>query len=284
MVSEPRLPTVDVLVVGALTIDHFTDGSSAPGGSVLHATRVAAATGLSVAVVTQAASEPEARAGLSELAQLGVVHAERVRSSLAFTHAETNGVRRLTLDAPAAPFSCPARPLFPRVVLYGPVAAEYGAGLGGQVYDGAFRAAILQGWLRSLDPGAAIRALPLSSLGSVLVERLASFDLLVASEEDLSAVAAGAGEQLSAVRAVFGPHPILAVTGGARGAWLEEGDGTRVHLTPARVISGIPMTGAGDGFAAVMAASLSSGLDLEEAGARATAAAVSYLERRLEVS
>ena len=34
-------PPLDLLVVGSLTIDRFADGSLAPGGSVLHATRSA---------------------------------------------------------------------------------------------------------------------------------------------------------------------------------------------------------------------------------------------------
>ena len=68
----PRQPrkAIELLVVGALTIDRFPDGSAAAGGSVLHATRAAARARASITVVTAAGPEPEAQSALSELKML----------------------------------------------------------------------------------------------------------------------------------------------------------------------------------------------------------------------
>ena len=49
------------------------------------------------------------------------------------------------------------------------------------------RAAILQGWLRSLEEGTEVQPLPLRALPLPLVDGIAGFDLLVASREDLVA-------------------------------------------------------------------------------------------------
>jgi sugar/nucleoside kinase (ribokinase family) len=275
-------PSVDLLVVGGLTVDRFADGSSAPGGTAVHATRAAAVIGSSVGVVTWCGDEPDARAALDELRQVAFLDAARVSSSITFRHAEVaGGARQLTLLDGVERLSLRPASVAPRAVLYGPVAGELGADLGGQQYPGAFHAAILQGWLRTLVPGMPIRPLPLTDLDAGLVARLATLDLLVASEEDLSAVSREVAGQLAALRATFGTRPLLAVTGGPRGAWLESGEGIRHHVDPPRVVSGVSMTGAGDAFAAVLAVRVAEGFTISEAGDMASAAAVEYLEGRL---
>ena len=60
-----------LLIVGGLTVDHFTDGTSAPGGSVLHAGRAAADEGAQLTFLTVAGDEPEARDGLARLSEMG---------------------------------------------------------------------------------------------------------------------------------------------------------------------------------------------------------------------
>jgi sugar/nucleoside kinase (ribokinase family) len=271
---------VDLLVVGGLTVDYFADGSSAAGGSVVHASRAARAAGLRVGVVTLSGDEAEARDGLRELGELATVHAVRVPASIGFRHHEQGGHRVLVLTQRGSPLTCPTRALQPRAVLYAPVAAEIGAGVGGQVYPRAATAAILQGWLRTLDQGRPVRPTPLAALDPALVKRLRTFDLLVASGEDLAAVAAEPGDQLDQLRATFGPRPLLAVTGGPSGAWLDGGDRPRWHVAPERVITGTPTTGAGDVFAAILAAQLARGVDPAAAAEAGTAAAVAYLARR----
>ena len=58
------------LIVGGLTVDCFTDGTVAPGGSVLHSGLAAVAQGASLTSLTVAGDEPAARLGLDRLRSL----------------------------------------------------------------------------------------------------------------------------------------------------------------------------------------------------------------------
>ena len=62
-----------ILIAGALTIDEFSDGRRAPGGSVIHAGLAAVADGAEVTTLTVAGPEPEADAGRARLASLGIL-------------------------------------------------------------------------------------------------------------------------------------------------------------------------------------------------------------------
>jgi hypothetical protein len=269
---------VDLLIVGGLTVDRFADGTSAPGGTVLHGSRAAAAAGLRTASVAFAGTEPEALIGLEELAPLGPMTTARVPVSITFLHAGDAADRRLTLLSTVAPITVGQAPVAPRAVLYGPVAGELDARLGGQQYPTASRTAVLQGWLRTLHPGL-VETLPLSSLDPGLVDQLGGMDALIASEEDLSAVASRPDEQLAALRQLVGGKPVLAITGGARGAWLSAAESEPIHVGPPRIVSGIATTGAGDAFAAIFAAQLGRRRPIRDAAEEAAAAAVAYLER-----
>lgn len=275
MTHARRPPQVDLLVVGALTIDRFTDGRTAAGGSVLHSARGASGAGLRLGVVAAAGGEPEARDGLAEIERLAALHHEPVEHTVTFRHDESGPMRRLFLDVPASQLVAPPVATSPRAVLYAPVAGELDADLGGQVYPGALTAAILQGWLRTLQPGTEVQPLPVASLAAPLVERLAQLDLLIASREDLVADSADPREQLDALRAVLGSRPALVVTESIDGAWLDAG-GARRHAGVAERIDGVPVVGAGDAYAAVLAAGLGTGTSLDEA-ARDAAAAVSRM-------
>jgi fructokinase len=279
---QPRFApgSLDLLVVGALTIDSFGDGSAAAGGSVLHAARAVAGSGYSVGVVTVAGPEPEAQDGLRELRSLGQVHAEPAPSTLGFAHRLAAGERQLVLAAAAQPLVCPSRAVVPAAVLYAPLADEFGAGLAGQRYDGARTGAILQGWLRTLDVGQRVHPLTLSALSAALVDVLSRFDVLIASREDLLAVAPQPPQQLDALRARFGIVPGLIVTDGARGAWLDDSAG-RLHIpAPAAVPAATASTvGAGDAFAAIVLAELGRARPLRSA-ARVAASTVVELLRR----
>lgn len=275
MPSETPRHAIDLLIVGALTIDRFRDGHAAPGGSVLHSARAAAGAGLRVAVVATAGDEPEACDGLAEIERLGFLHRQPVERTLTFRHDESGPMRRLFLETAAEPLDCSPLAVAPRAVLYAPVANELGAGLGGQRYSGGFSAAILQGWLRTLEPGAEVRPLPVAGLPPPLVARLGQLDLLIASREDLVADATDARAQLDALRATVGPRPALVVTEGVDGAWLDAGRRRR-HVGVAERIDGVLAVGAGDAYAAVLAAEMGGGATLDDA-ARDAAAAVSRM-------
>lgn len=270
---------LDLLVVGALTIDRFADGAAAPGGSVLYAARAASAAGLRAGVVTVAGDEPAAADGLRELSRLGPLHREVAPATLRFALDEDHGGRHLLLEVPVAPLACPPRAVAPRAVLYAPVADELGSGFGGQEYAGALTAAVLQGWLRSLELGREVRPLPLSALPEALVRRLAGCDLLIASRGDLVAVAAEPGAQLDALRVRFGWRPLLVVTDGVAGTWLDIA-GRRARGSPSSVVADVTTLGSGDTFAAIMAAGLGRGLSAEEASTNAATAVVEMLAAR----
>jgi fructokinase len=271
---------LEILVVGALTIDRFADGNVAPGGSVLHSARALALDGRRVGVVTVAADDPVSRRALDELAGLAAVEVEPAPTTVTFEHVETSAGRTLTLAAPSATLEAPARAVRPASVLYAAVAGELTAGLGGQRYDGARTGAILQGWLRSLESGRQVQPLPLASLSEPMRAALAACDLLVASREDLLADADDAQGQLAALRATFGPHPALVVTIGIDGAWLDEAGAGRSHVPAPFVARGVPTVGAGDGYAAVMLAALGRGAPCRAAAAHAAEITAEWLVAR----
>ena len=121
--SPPR--GLDLVVVGGLTVDRFTDGSSAPGGAVLHIARALAARGLRVGIVTTAGPEPEAQAGLAELHDLAVsVEASTSPASITFGHAETAAGRELVLERRGGQVARRRRSRRADAVLFAPVADE----------------------------------------------------------------------------------------------------------------------------------------------------------------
>lgn len=278
MLTPP--PILDLLVIGGLTIDRFADGSLAPGGSVLHATRAAAGAGLRVGVVTIAGDEPEASVGLAELAALGRVAREHAPASIWFAHDESTGVRRLTLEEPGTALVPSGLPCFARAVLFAPVAGELGPGALALGSDASVRAAILQGWLRILAAGVVVEPLALKGLASDLTTALGTLDLLIASQEDLAATAVETTSQLAAVRAAVGSGPIIVVTEGPEGAWLDAPEIGRRHVSAPYRVEGVPMVGAGDAFAAVMSAELGDGHGPVDAAVRAARAAAELLAAR----
>jgi sugar/nucleoside kinase (ribokinase family) len=248
----PGSPPLDLLVVGGLTIDRFSDGSSAAGGSVLHIARAAASRGIRIGVVTVAGPEPEAQAGLLELrhlaASLDWTDADR---TLTFTHHEDATGRHLRLEATGGRVQLdPEAVSRARTVLVAPLADEVGVDQVARLGRERPLGAILQGFLRSVADDGAVRPLPLSALDSALVEALSRFDLLVASREDLAAEGSNPPDQLAALRRVVGHRPELLITDGPEGVWSE-----REHLPVPRRISGVSTVGAGDILAAFVTAS-----------------------------
>jgi sugar/nucleoside kinase (ribokinase family) len=241
----------DLLVIGALTIDRFADGSSSPGGSVMHIARAAAARGLRVAVITVAGPEPEAQAGLDELRGLAArVELTAADATATFIHRDSPGGRRLWLERGGGSIRLPALGRdAPQAILLAPIADEVAHEDLGRLGPSPGRAAILQGYLRSVAPDGEVRPLPLSALDPRLVAALSQFDLLVASREDLLGEAMKPSDQLASLRRLVGPRPALVVTHGEHGVWTE-----REHLPAPRVVEGVASVGAGDIFAAFLLA------------------------------
>jgi sugar/nucleoside kinase (ribokinase family) len=278
--GRPPSP-VDLLVVGGLTVDTFADGRGVAGGAALHATRAAAETGLRVAVVTRVGPETEARDGLRLLSRLASVHEQPAAASIAFDHATSGERRSMVLRSSGSALAEPLPVVPAAAVLYAPVAAELGAAHLVPAARGGVAGAVLQGWLRSLEEGRPVAPLPLPNLDGALVARLSTLDLVCASVEDLAAEPAqGPTALLAALRRLLGTRPVLVVTDGTRGAWVEDTTGRR-QIEPPRVVDGVDTTGAGDAFAALMLATMASG---EEAGRAAEIAAdetARFLRRRL---
>jgi sugar/nucleoside kinase (ribokinase family) len=142
------------------------------------------------------------------------------------------------------------------------------------------RVAALQGWLRHLVPGDDATPEPLAAIGGELLQALATFDALVASHEDLAAAAGEPRDQLAALRAHLGRRPLLVVTAGADGAWLDDPAGGRRHLPATRRLDLASTIGAGDAFAGFLAIGIGDGLDPLRAVSAAMAATVEFLADR----
>ncbi|HEX5579844.1 MAG TPA: PfkB family carbohydrate kinase [Candidatus Limnocylindria bacterium] len=269
MTSASPSDGLDLVVVGGLTVDRFTDGSSAPGGAVLHIARALAAGSVQLGIVTTVGPEPEAAAGLAELRDLAAsVEASASTTSITFGHTETAAGRELLFERRGG--QVPVLPAHPaHAVLFAPVADEIlTASLvaGG----GAVRGGVLQGWLRRLDEGEPVRSQPISALDPDLVEALGGLDLVIGSSEDLRADGRDARSQLRALRATLGDRPPLVVTDGARGVWLDDGSGPR-QLPLRDGVAGVSTIGAGDMFAAFMLLALAGSAGADPAAAARTA-------------
>lgn len=266
-------PRPDLLIVGGLTIDRLADGSFAPGGSVLHATR-ALHRNASIEVLTVAGDEPLAQAGLTELRLL----ARRVvcvpaPQTIAFRHGESPRGRRSWLEPVSARIvgDQGGAGLRARRVLFAPVAGEIGPELLRAWSGPATRAAILQGWLREAGPDGAVVQVGLHRLDERLAGELDRLDLLVASREDLLAEGSRPAEQLAALRRRLPRPPLLVVTDGVRGARIDLLGEEPRSLPPPRVVDTVADVGAGDVFAASLLLALGAGLGAVERAMEATA-------------
>ena len=274
MTGDPDLD--DLLIVGGLTIDRFSDGRLESGGSVLHASRAVKGVGLRASVITVAGPEPVAARGIAELRamthQLEVVEADE---TILFRHRESPAGRRLWLERSGGSISVRAEladTLRIGAVLFAPVAAELEPGSLRIWDDPWLRGAILQGWLRNAAKDGSVTPIAPDGLPNDLVVALATLDVLIASREDLLAAAETPYHQVGALRQRLGSGPILVVTDGPEGVWIDDEMGAPRHLPAPWRVDGVPMVGAGDAFAALLLARLRSSPLRSELDAAAEAA------------
>ena len=276
----------ETLIVGGLTIDRFTDGSVAPGGSVLHSGLAAVAERSSLTTLTSAGREPAARDGLARLEQMGVLACQPAESTTTYRHEERDGVRVLVLEARCGPIRAVGLDEIsrPDVALVAPIADEVPAPFVGELrarIGPRLTVLLIQGWLRRLVVGEEVTPLPLDALSPDQVAVMADADAIVVSTEDLVESPGDPFAQAAELRGRAGPHPILLVTLGTDGYLLDDPSLDRVLASvPRRVVTGVPLVGAGDTFGASLAINLARGLAPGAAADAATDRVISMLESR----
>lgn len=276
----------ELLIVGGLTIDHFVDGTVAPGGSVLHSGLSAAADGATLTMLTVAGDEPAARDGLGWLASLGELVHQPAGSTTAYRHEERDGARILVLEARTEPMTGHGvdRLTRPDVTLVAPIADEVPAELVERlVGEVAARQTVMliQGWLRRLVVGQEVHPLPLDALSAEQERVAARADAIVVSTEDLTEAPGDPFRQAAELRQHVGPRPIVVVTLGTEGYLLDDPAADRVIASvPRRVVTGVSANGAGDTFGAALALNLARGADARAAADLATERVIAMLDAR----
>lgn len=276
----------ETLIVGGLTIDRFADGRSAPGGSVIHSGRAAVAEGSTVAFLTVAGDEPEARAGLRTLADLGALIHQPAPATTTYRHDERDGRRVLRLEAATDAISADAGlPESPRVVLLAPIAGELPpptiVGLRARL-GAAMTVLLLQGWLRRLEVGRVVEAIRLEAVAADVWSALSDADAIVLSTEDLAESPDDPFTQAAALRRHVGAKPVVVLTLGVQGYLLDDPGADEVTAAmPRRVVTSVPTVGAGDTFGVVFAIHLARGSTAAAAASAAGEAVIRLFESRL---
>ena len=275
-----------LLIVGGLTVDRFADGSSAPGGSVLHAGLAAHAEGAEVRVLTVAGEEPEARDGLARLAAFGECVAQPSSSSTIYRHTEADGHRVLVLEAGSAAIEEDqvARLSPVDAVLVAPIADELAATSITTLQTRAqarLAIVLIQGWLRRLQVGAEVEPMRLHEVGTAAWRAFDTAAAVVVSTEDFVTDDADPFHQIAAVREALGPSAILVLTLGVDGYLLDDPAADHVIASvPRNVVDGVPAVGAGDTFGAALATRLAAGDGPADAAHAAAERVIAMLEAR----
>ncbi len=275
-----------VLIAGGLTIDRFADGTTTPGGSVLHAGLAAAAEGARPTFVTVAGREPAALAGLDRLRGLGdVIHQAAARTT-AYRHDESGPRRVLVLDASGEAIDPQRIGVLPsvEVALLAPIADE--------LPPAAIRALrtaarprrtvlLIQGWLRRLAVGEPIRPLSLDEVDPTVWRVFGEADAIVVSTEDLANGTRDPFAQAATLRGHLGRRPLLLLTLGPEGYLLDDPSADNiVARVPRAVVTDVPMVGAGDTFGAALATHLARGASSVAAAEAATERVIAVLQSR----
>jgi len=274
----------ELLIVGGLTVDRFGDGTSAPGGSVIHAGRAAVAEGAALTILTVAGDEPEAAIGLTQLAEMGDLIHQRAPSTVTYAHSEVRGRRVLTYLVSAGPIAPPVLADPPDVALLAPIADELPVSTIAALRESArprLTVLLIQGWLRRLAIGEPARPLSLDEVPAATWDAFAAADAIVVSTEDLAESPEDPFVEAAGVRAKIGPHPLLVLTLGEQGYLLDDPASDQVvAYVPRRVVEGVPMVGAGDTFGVTLAIQLGLGAAPAAAAAAATDGVIRMLESR----
>jgi len=274
------------LIVGGLTIDHFTDGTSAPGGTVIHAGSAVAPDSLRQATLTAAGDEPEAAVGLARLESFGPVIRQPAPSTTTYRHGERDGRRVLVFESGTAPIGPEslARTPRPRVALLAPIGDELPAATVDRLraeLAPELTVLLIQGWLRRLVPGREVEPLPLDEVSPDLWRVFSEADAVVLSTEDLAGPATDPFIEAADLRRRLGPRPILLLTLGTEGYVLDDPSLDRVLASvPRTVVTGVPTVGAGDTFGAGLAVHLGRGEDASTAARAASERVITVFESR----
>ena len=278
----------ELLIVGGLTIDRFADGSLAPGGSVLHAGRAAVADGVRPRFLTVAGDEPEARAGLASLADMGEVDRCSADATTIYAHHESDGRRTLVYEQAGGAIAADGLVERPGVTfdaaLLAPIADELPAAalddLAASVRP-RLSVLLIQGWLRHLVVGDPVRPVGLDEVDAATWAAFGAADAIVVSTEDLALAPGDPFAQAAELREHLGPRPLLVLTLGPHGYLLDDRAAPAVvAYVPRRVVRGVATVGAGDTFGAALALGLAAGRPLPEAAAHATDRVIALLESR----
>ena len=277
----------ETLIVGGLTIDRFADGSTAPGGSVIHSGLAAADEGSETAFLTVSGNEPEARDGLRILSELGTLVHQSASRTVTYRHGERNGRRVLELEATTDPIDPGTRlpPGQPAVALLAPIADELPApsieALSARI-GGALSVLLVQGWLRRLEVGTSVDPIPLDAVAPALWAAFARADAVVLSTEDLSESADDPFAQAVALRRRLGTRPVIVLTLGVQGYLLDDPAADQiVAAVPRRIVEGVPTVGAGDTFGVIFAIHLARGAGVVAAAHAASEGVIRLFESRL---
>ncbi len=277
---------IELLTVGGLTIDRLPDGTSAPGGSVIHAGSAVHVDGIAQATLTVAGDEPEAVDGLARLASFGPVVRHAAPSTTTFRHGERDGRRVLVFErgtASIGPETVVGAPS-PRVALVAPIGDEVPAATVDRVREDLaphVTVLLIQGWLRRLVPGREVEALPLDELPPELWRVFSEADAIVLSTEDLASTPTDPFVAAGELRRRIGPRPMLVLTLGTEGYVLDDPALDRVTASvPRTVVTGVPTVGAGDTFGAALAVHLGRGDDATSAARAATERVIEVFESR----
>lgn len=276
----------ELLIVGGLTIDRFADGTTAPGGSVLHAGRAAVADGVRPTFLTVAGDEPEARDGLATLAELGELHHTDEATTTRYHHVQVGGRRVLVYEAAGGRLDIEEVAGMPPadVLLLAPIADELPSTSVDALRETTaprLTVLLIQGWLRRLVMNEPVRPVAIDEVDAATWRTFSSADAIVVSTEDLTEVPGDPFAQATELRARIGPRPLVVLTLGSEGYLIDDPGADRiVAAVPRRVIDGVPAVGAGDTFGVVLAIRLARGDSPRRAARAGTDRVIALLEAR----
>jgi sugar/nucleoside kinase (ribokinase family) len=244
---------IDYLIIGHVTVDITPEGPRI-GGTAAYAGLTASRLGLEVGLVTAC----ETHLDLSPLEGLAIERRPSA-STTTFENKDLRGSRRQILRSPASHLTLADVPNAWRgapIVHLAPVAGEIDPMLA-DAFPDSFVGVTPQGWWRAWDDAGTVRCVEIEQAMDGLVPAHAA----VFSRQDLALDAT----TLERLRQLW---PVVAITDGAAGAdvyWQDE----QLHI-PATSTTLVDDTGAGDIFAAVLFAQLSSGRPPDAAAKEAT--------------